>query len=1008
MPYTRLYFKLVIFAIFLLQTCFGQTTCFPLYGSDANHPNGLFVQLTPQKTYSGAKQNSTPTYIVGAGFGSALLWDAKQGPAGFSGSQIVSTVKSELAACVPAPANPNTTPPQSVPFTNTPLTVSSHIVAISDFNRDGFADVVVVTPGGNQVALYLGKLDGSFQDPVYIKPGNASTKLSAIAVADFNGDKKVDLAVVDGGNNVVYVLFGRGDGTFSGNLPQISIPVGKSPSNLTIADINNDTFSDIVVTNSADNTISVVRGNGDGTFIPASTFAVGKNPVAVIGQDINGDGLIDLVVADAGSSDIAELYGNGNGSFQTATINKAPAPPTFLASADFNNDGKPDVVALSQDLNAVMMFLGGFQGKLTLAGAFLVPNLSASFAVNDYDGDGNLDLLVPDTDTGSPVLLLGRGDGTLNAPSVYGGTNGSTSLAAGDFNNDGKLDLVVTGSNAATSTLSLLSGMGNGQFQAPVNIPVSGHTDFVAVGDFNKDGRLDIAVSGAQLNILLGQTNGTFQQGAQYSNLTPTIVADLNKDGRLDLAGPFNGGIGVMLGNGDGTFRSPMALSAGSNPKTAVSADFNVDGAPDIAVLNAGTPGSSADPGGITILLGNGTGSFPKASTLAAGFNPKTMAAADVNGDGKPDLIVATGIDAAGSGYQISVFLGKGDGTFAAPFAIQTPAGETPNTLAIVDVDGDGNPDIILGDCCSDGTTAYFRGNGDGTFQPAMPFYGGNNVRAIVSGDWNGDGKPDLALAYSPSGNLGIGAVAALPNRLANVQAVVNTSGASFLPGPIAPDSIVAAFGNNLTTDTAAATGSPSSLPTVLAGTTVMVRDSKGVSRQAQLYYVSPKQINYLVPAATALGPAKVIVTAPNGVTTTQVNVISTSPGLFTVNVRGLAAGNGVLVTATSQSIFNLSYYDATVGANLPLPINMGTRLNHVFLTLFGTGFRNRASLDNVSVYLNGVFTPALYAAAQAEYPGLDQLNFEIPQSFSGTNGVVTIQLIVNGVMANPVFVTVQ
>jgi uncharacterized protein (TIGR03437 family) len=1007
MSYTRLFFKLVIFAIFLLQTCFAQTTCLPLYGSDAKHPNGLYVQLGPQKTYSGAKQNSTPTYIVGAGGGSLLLWDPKQGPAGFSGSQIASIVKSELTACVPTPANPTTTPPQSVPFTNTPLAISSNIVALSDFNRDGFADVVVVPAGGNQVTIYFGKLDGTFQDPVYIKPGNANTKLSAVAVADFNGDKKPDLAVLDAGNNLVYVLFGRGDGTFAGNLPQISIPVGKSPSNLTVADINNDTFSDIVVTNSADNTVSVVRGNGDGTFIPASTFAVGKNPVAVMAQDINGDGLMDLIVADAGSSDIAELYGNGNGSFQTAIINKTPAPPTFLASADFNNDGKPDVVALSLDLNAVMMFLGGFQGKLTPAGAYLVPNLSASFAVNDYDGDGNLDLLIPDTDTGSPVLLLGRGDGTLNAPSVYG-TNGSTSIAAGDFNNDGKPDLVVTGSNAASSTLSLLNGLGNGQFQAPVNIPVSGHTDFVAVGDFNKDGRLDIAVSGAQLNILLGQGNGSFQQGAQYSNLTPTIVADINKDGRLDLAGPFNGGIGLMLGNGDGTFRSPMAISAGSNPKTAVTADFNGDGAPDIAALYGGTPGSSADPGGITILLGNGTGSFPNVSTIAAGFNPKTLNVADVNGDGKPDLIVATGIDAASSGYQISVFLGKGDGTFAAPFAIQAPAGETPNTIAVLDVDGDGNPDIVLGDCCTDATTAYFRGNGDGTFQPATPFYGGNNVRAIVSGDWNGDGKPDLALAYSPSGNLAVGAITALPNHLTNVQALVNTSGASFLPGPIAPDSIVAAFGNNLTTDTAAATGSPSSLPTVLAGTTVMVQDSKGVARQAQLYYVSPKQINYLVPAATALGSAKVIVTAPNGVTTTQVNVISTSPGLFTANIRGLAAGNGVLVTATSQSIFNLSYYDATVGANLPLPINMGTRLNKVFLTLFGTGFRNRANLDGVTVYLNGVFTPALYAGPQNQYPGLDQLNFEIPQSFSGTNGVVTIQLIVNGVVANPVFVTVQ
>lgn len=134
------------------------------------------------------------------------------------------------------------------------------------------------------------------------------------------------------------------------------------------------------------------------------------------------------------------------------------------------------MVALAEDANAVMMFLGGFQGKLTLTGTYLVPNLSASLSVNDFDGDGNLDLLIPDTDRGSPVLLLGRGDGTLNAPPAYFGTNGLTSLATGDFNNDGKADLIVTGSNSTTSSLSLLPGNGNGQFQAPINIPVPGPT----------------------------------------------------------------------------------------------------------------------------------------------------------------------------------------------------------------------------------------------------------------------------------------------------------------------------------------------------------------------------------------------------------------------------------------------------------------------------------------------------------------------------------------------------
>lgn len=408
----------------------------------------------------------------------------------------------------------------------------------------------------------------------------------------------------------------------------------------------------------------------------------------------------------------------------------------------------------------------------------------------------------------------------------------------------------------------------------------------------------------------------------------------------------------------------------------------------------------------MTILLGNGTGSFPKVVNVAAGFNPRTLAVADVNGDGKPDLIVATGVDAASSSFQISIFLGKGDGTFSAPLAVPVPAGETPNAIAMLDLDGDGAFDIVLGDCCADASTVYFRGNGDGTFAPAVPFYGGNDVRAIAVGDWNGDGKPDLALAYSPSINPSSSGIVALTNHLSNVQTIVNTSGASFVPSPIAPDMIVSAFGTNLTTGKAAATGDPSSLPAILADTTVTIQDSKGASRPAQLYYVSPTQINYLVPSATALGTAKVIVTAPNGVTITTVNVIATSPGMFTANNTGLAAGSGVHVSGIVQSGFNLSYVDST-GAVQPLPISLGTRLDLNYLVLYGTGFRNRNSLDAVSISVNGVYTPALYAGPQSQYPGLDQLNFQLPQSLAGS-GTVTIQVIVNGVNSNPVFVVVQ
>jgi uncharacterized protein (TIGR03437 family) len=352
------------------------------------------------------------------------------------------------------------------------------------------------------------------------------------------------------------------------------------------------------------------------------------------------------------------------------------------------------------------------------------------------------------------------------------------------------------------------------------------------------------------------------------------------------------------------------------------------------------------------------------------------------------------------------VLLGNGDGSFQNPLAVPVPAGQTPNSVAVLDLDGDGSPDIVLGSCCSDTATVYYRGNGDGSFQPATPFNGGNNVRAILVGDWNGDGKPDLALGYSPTTSTTAAGVATLNNRLSNVQTVTLTSGASFLPGPMAPDSIESAFGTNLANTTATPGGDASSLPTTLAGTSVSVVDSKGVSRLAQLYYVSPTQVNFLVPAATALGMSRVSIAGPNGTVAVPANVISTAPGIFTMS-GGLAAAVGVRVSGNNQSTFNLSYTDPLTGFISPVPIYLGTKNDQVFLTLYGTGIRNRANLDGVNVSIGGLYTPALYAGPQSEFPGLDQLNVQIPFALSGT-GKVTIQVTVNGVQANPAYVVVQ
>ena len=242
----------------------------------------------------------------------------------------------------------------------------------------------------------------------------------------------------------------------------------------------------------------------------------------------------------------------------------------------------------------------------------------------------------------------------------------------------------------------------------------------------------DIAVSGTQLNILVNQGNTTFAQAGQYPALIPAIVADLNKDGHLDIAGPFNGGgLGVMLGNGDGTFRAAAPYSAGSNPKSAVAADFNHDGLLDIAVLDTGTPNSSSDPGGVSILLG-GSGILSR------------------SGSRGPRRIQSEG---PGRGRRERRWEARPDRCRQPPASwreylsnLSTAGCRRRNLSAGPDHPGAGGryPDDSRDprsrwrrqpgyrsdlDCCSDSSTSYFKGNGDGTF----PAHRCRSMGAIMS-----------------------------------------------------------------------------------------------------------------------------------------------------------------------------------------------------------------------------------------------------------------------------------
>jgi len=271
-------------------------------------------------------------------------------------------------------------------------------------------------------------------------------KPSAVVVADFNGDGKLDLAVTNENDNTVSVLLTKPDGSFA---PKVDYPVGNTPLQLVSADFNGDGKIDLAVVNSKDNTISILLGVGDGTFGKQVTYPTGTLPVAITAADFNGDKHIDLAIANQTDGTVSVLFGNGDGSFisQTSAV-VAGATPFSITSADMNGDAKPDLLLLSGTIskNATLYLLTNKGNGTFNSGSSLLTDAMGGMAVGDINHDGNQDIAVTLSTSNSVSILLGNGTGSFQTHSL----DVTSSLGAppqtivmGDFNQDGNLDLVV-------------------------------------------------------------------------------------------------------------------------------------------------------------------------------------------------------------------------------------------------------------------------------------------------------------------------------------------------------------------------------------------------------------------------------------------------------------------------------------------------------------------------------------------------------------------------------------
>jgi hypothetical protein len=505
------------------------------------------------------------------------------------------------------------------------------------------------------------------------------------------------------------------------------------------ADFNNDGKPDLIC---ADGT--VLLGNGDGTFATGTplTLPLPGPASEIVTGDLNADGNADLVLTFTGSTNLYVFFGNGKGTFGTAIASNVGTTLTSLVAADVNGDGKTDILGIN---GHVFVFLSKGDGTFTAKGPYALLSATANLlTVGDFNGDGKLDIALAAAGTGVPGLvgiLLGNGDGTFQPAITSTGVTTPAGLVSSDFNGDGKLDLAV--SDFASGETFIFVGNGDGSFQAPISpLPLAGT---LAVAEVNGDAKPDLIIAGTPfLQIFLGNGDGTFTNEDSYYEseclvcAQSLVVADFNGDQKPDLAVDNS----ILIGNGDGSFQGILGISLTESPLyTGVAGDFNGDGIPDVAVESTNASPNIAN--NLYILLGDGTGKLSLAHTYSLPQSASAIVTADLNGDGKLDLVTFE----LGQPPTLSVLLGKGDGSFGSP--LTAPLGsltEAPIQFAISDLNGDRKADLVVLDQPS-GSIMVFLGNGDGTFASPTSYFVGSTPTSFAIADFNNDGHPDVAVS---------------------------------------------------------------------------------------------------------------------------------------------------------------------------------------------------------------------------------------------------------------------
>ena len=706
-----------------------------------------------------------------------------------------SSVSVLLNTTVPGSATPNFTAKKDFAAGLGPVSV-----AVGDLNGDGRLDLIVANFNSNNVSVLLnitapGGLTPLFADKQDVAASNGPINLTT---GDLNGDGKLDLAVTNLNSNNVSVFLNTtapGAATLS-FAPKQDFGTGDGPLSVALGDLNRDGKLDLAVVSFNFNTVSVLLnttapGGATASFSAIQDFATGDGPTSVAIGDINGDGKLDLSVTNFASDTVSILFnttapGSATASF---TINEDFATgtgPIYVTMGDVDGDGKLDLAVANFNSNNVSVLLNtSGSGKdvpsFSAKQDFVTGEAPLSLSLADLNGGGQLDLVVANLNVSTVSVLLNTTDPGAPTTSFTAKQDFATgasprSVSVGDLNGDGKLDVAVA--NIISNTVSVLvnntdPGNSSPDFGAKQDFATGVNPASVTMIDLNNDGKLDLAVANINSNTVSvlfntsapGADTVSFaakQDFATGDNPLFVTAGDLNGDGKSDVVVVnLVATVSILFnttasGAATPSFAARQDFAVGDGPRSASIADLNLDGKLDLAVVNLNTNDvgvllNTTDPGAATP-------SFSAVHAFPTGIRPISVGAGDLNGDGKLDLAVANLLS-----NSVSVFLNTTSPGAAAPsFSARQDFATNfnPASIALGDLNGNGKLDLIAANSNSNNVSVFLNttatGAGTLTFAGKQDFDTSARPLSLAKGDFNGDGKVDLAAANVDSDTVSV------------------------------------------------------------------------------------------------------------------------------------------------------------------------------------------------------------------------------------------------------------